>query len=122
MKISTPALVVIAVFALVLFVLFPVLFVLAVFLTPESICVYFFYNKIINKFLPRMAFIVLVVFLYANYIFLIPPSTYTFLPEAAATFVWAIWPPALTVALGFVVGKIESKGMFIESMYSGKSS
>jgi hypothetical protein len=89
-----------------------VLFVLAVFLTPESICVYLFQTKVINTFLARMAFIVVVVFLYGNYIFLLPPSIYTILPETAGTLLWAVWPALATLALGFVVGKIESKQVF----------
>jgi hypothetical protein len=97
-----------------------VLFVLSVCVTPESICVYFFHNQIIKSFLPRMAFIVIVVFLYGNYIFLLPPSLYTFLPETAATLLWAVWPPLVTLAVGFAVGRVESKQMFIESMYSAK--
>ena len=97
-----------------------VLFLLALFVTPESICVYLFHNKIIKKFMARMAFIVVVVFLYANYIFLLPPSVYTFLPETAATLLWAVWPPLCTLAAGFVVGKIESGQVFIESRYSVK--
>jgi hypothetical protein len=99
-----------------------VLFVLAVFVTPESICVYFFHNQIIKRFLTRMSFIVIVVFLYGNYIFLIPPSVYTFLPETAATILWAVWPPIATLAIGFAVGRVESKRMFIDSMYSAKAS
>jgi len=99
-----------------------VLFVLAVFVTPESICVYFFQKQIIKRFLTRMAFIVIVVFLYGNYIFLLPPSVYTFLPEAAATLLWAVWPPLATLAIGFAVGRVESKRMFIDSMYSVKGS
>jgi hypothetical protein len=95
-----------------------VLFVLAVFVTPESICVYLFQSGVIKSFLPRMAFIVMVVFLYGNYIFLLPPSIYTFLPETAATLLWAVWPPLATLALGFVVGRVESKQLFIESMFS----
>ena len=92
-----------------------VLFLLALFITPESICVYFFRNQIIKKFMARMAFMVIVVFLYANYIFLLPPSIYTFLPETAGTLLWALWPPVCTLAAGFVVGRIESKQVFIES-------
>jgi len=99
-----------------------VLFVLAVFVTPESICVYLFQTQIIKRFLTRMAFIVIVVFLYGNYIFLLPPSVYTFLPESAATLLWAVWPPLATLAVGFAVGKVESRRMFIESMYSAKDS
>lgn len=89
-----------------------ILFLLALFVTPESICVYLFQNGVIKKFLARMAFIVMVVFLYANYIFL-PPGVYTVLPETAATLLWAVWPPLATLALGFVVGKVESKRLFI---------
>jgi hypothetical protein len=88
-----------------------VFFLLALFITPESICVYFFHNKIIKKFLARMAFMVIVVFLYANYIFL-PPSVYSILPETAGTLLWAIWPPLGTLAVGFLVGRIESKHIF----------
>jgi hypothetical protein len=85
-----------------------VLFFLALLVTPESICVYLFQNGVIKRFLARMAFLVMVVFLYANYIFL-PPSVYTILPVTAATLLWALWPPLAILALGFVVGKIESK-------------
>jgi hypothetical protein len=99
-----------------------VFFLLALFVTPESICVYLFHNKIIKRFLPRMAFIVLVVFLYANYVFLLPASIYTVLPETAATLLWALWPPLATLAIGLVVGKIESRQLFVESMYSAKGS
>jgi hypothetical protein len=89
-----------------------VLFVLAVFVTPESICVYLFQGKVINTFLARMAFIVIVVFLYGNYIFLLPPSVYTILPVDAGTLLWAVWPPLATLALGFLVGRIESRRVF----------
>ena len=89
-----------------------ILFVLAVFVTPESICVYLFQSKVINTFLARMAFIVAVVFLYGNYVFLLPPSIYTVLPETAGTLLWAIWPALATLALGLAVGKIESKEVF----------
>lgn len=89
-----------------------ILFVLAVFVTPESICVYLFQSKVINTFLARMAFIVIVVFLYGNYIFLLPPSIYTILPETAGTLLWAVWPALATLALGFAVGKVESKQVF----------
>jgi hypothetical protein len=89
-----------------------VLFVLAVFVTPESICVYLFQSKVINTFLARMAFIVIVVFLYGNYIFLLPPTIYTILPETAGTLLWAVWPALAALALGFVVGRIESKQVF----------
>jgi hypothetical protein len=99
-----------------------VLFLLALFVTPESICVYLFRNGIIKGFMPRMAFIVVIVFLYANYIFLLPSSVYTFLPETAATLLWAVWPAIATLAVGFLVGRIESKRLFIESMYSAESS
>lgn len=99
-----------------------VLFLLALFITPESICVYFFHNRIIKRFMARMAFIVIVIFLYANYIFLLPPSIYSVLPETAGTLLWAVWPPVATLALGFVVGRIESKQLFIESMFSAKKS
>jgi hypothetical protein len=85
-----------------------VLFFLALFVTPESICVYLFQKKIIKGFLARMAFLVVVVFLYGNYIFL-PASVYTVLPEAAGTLVWALWPPIAVLVLGFVVGKVESR-------------
>lgn len=90
-----------------------VLFLLALFITPESICVYLFQRMVIKKFLARMAYIVMVVFVYANYIFL-PPSVYTALPEAAATLLWAVWPPLVALALGFAVGKVESKPIFIQ--------
>lgn len=90
-----------------------VLFLLALFITPESICVYLFQRMVIKKFLARMAYIVIVVFVYANYIFL-PPSVYTALPEAAATLLWAVWPPLVALALGFAVGKVESKPIFIQ--------
>jgi hypothetical protein len=99
-----------------------VLFLLALFITPESICVYLFHNKIIKNFMPRMAFMVIVVFLYANYIFLLPPSIYSFLPEAAGTLLWAVWPPIATLVIGLIVGRIESKHLFIESMFSKKAS
>ena len=88
-----------------------VFFLLALFVTPESICVYLFHNRIIKRFLARMAFLVMVIFLYANYVFL-PPSVYTILPETAGTLLWAVWPPLCTLALGFVVGKIESRQVF----------
>ncbi|MDA4133528.1 MAG: hypothetical protein OK454_10465 [Thaumarchaeota archaeon] len=90
-----------------------VVFLLALLITPESICVYFFQNKIINSFLARMAFIVLVIFLYANYLFIVPPTVYTFLPETPATLLWAFWPPIVAIALGFLVGRIESKQVFM---------
>jgi hypothetical protein len=89
-----------------------VLFVLAVFVTPESICVYLFQSKVIKTFLARMAFIVAVVFLYGNYVFLIPPSVYTIMPETAGTLLWAVWPPLATLAVGFAVGRVESKQVF----------
>lgn len=96
-----------------------VLFLLALFITPESICVYLFQNQIIKKFLTRMMYIVLVVFVYANYIFLIPGDVYTFLPVAGATLLWALWPPVVTLVLGFVVGRIESGKVFTsETMFS----
>jgi hypothetical protein len=95
-----------------------VLFLLALFVTPESICVYLFRNQVIKKFMARMAFVVVVFFMYANYIFLLPPSIYTFLPETAATLLWAVWPPVGTLAVGFLVGRIESKRVFIESRQS----
>jgi hypothetical protein len=89
-----------------------ILFVLAVFVTPESICVYLFQSKVIKTFLARMAFIVIVVFLYGNYVFLLPPGIYTILPGAAGTLAWAVWPALATLALGFVVGRVESKQVF----------
>ena len=92
-----------------------VLFLLALFVTPESICVYLFRKRIIESFMAKMAFVVIVVFVYANYVFLLPPSIYSFLPETAGTLLWAVWPPVCTLAVGFVVGRIESKRVFIES-------
>ena len=88
-----------------------ILFFLAIIVTPESICVYFFQNKIIKRFLARMAYVIMVVFLYANYIFL-PPGVYTVLPVAVATLIWAVWPSLATIALGFAVGKIEARRTF----------
>jgi hypothetical protein len=84
------------------------LYFLTLFVTPESICVYLFQNKVIKRFLARMGYAVILVFVYANYV-LLPPSTYSFLPETPATLVWALWPAIIALALGFVVGKIESK-------------
>ena len=95
------------------------LFFLAVFITPESICVYLFQSQRIKRFLTRLTFVVIVVFLYANYIFLVPPSAYTFLPAAAGTLLWALWPPVATLAAGTVVGKVESKQVFgSETLFS----
>lgn len=88
-----------------------VLFMLALFVTPESICVYLFQSKVIRGFLARLGFVVMVVFVYGNYIFL-PASVYTLLPEAAGTLVWAVWPPLCALALGFGVGRVESKQVF----------
>ena len=88
-----------------------VLFLTALFITPESICVYLFQNQVIKGFLAKLGFVVIVVFLYANYIFL-PPGVYTALPVAAATLVWALWPAAATLALGLLVGKVESRNAF----------
>ena len=96
------------------------LYFLTLFVTPESICVYLFNNKVIKRFLARMGYAVILVFVYANYIFL-PPSTYSFLPEASATLVWAVWPAVVALALGFVVGKIESKGVLGERFRIGQS-
>jgi hypothetical protein len=88
-----------------------VLFLTALFITPESICVYLFKSQVIKGFLARLGFVVIVVFLYANYIFL-PPSLYTALPVTAATLVWALWPPAATLGVGLLVGRIESRQVF----------
>ena len=96
-----------------------VLFLLALFITPESICVYLFQTQRIKRFLTRMVFIVIVIFMYANYVFLLPPNIYTFLPVTAGTLLWALWPPVATLALGLVVGKIESKQVFSsETLFS----
>ena len=89
-----------------------VLFLLALFITPESICVYLFQTQRIKRSLTRIFFIVIVIFLYANYVFLLPPDVYTFLPVTAATLLWALWPPIATLAAGLVVAKIESKQVF----------
>jgi len=96
------------------------LYLLTLLLTPESICVYFFHNKVIKGFLARMGYIVILVFLYANYVFL-PPSTYSFLPETFATLVWALWPALVAVGLGFVAGRVESRGVLGERTSIGQS-
>lgn len=96
------------------------LYFLTLFVTPESICVYLFREKIVRGFLARMGYAVVLVFVYANYV-LLPPSTYSFLPEASATLVWALWPAFVALALGFVVGKIESKGVLRERHSIGRS-
>lgn len=96
------------------------LFFLTLFVTPESICVYLFHNKVIKRFLARMGYVVILVFVYANYI-LLPPSTYFLLPETFATLIWAIWPALVALALGFSVGKIESKGVMGERSSIGQS-
>jgi hypothetical protein len=96
------------------------LYFLTLFVTPESICVYLFRKKIIKSFLARMGYVVVLVFVYANYV-LLPPSTYTFLPETSATLVWALWPALLVLALGFVAGKIESRGVLGERVSIGQT-
>jgi hypothetical protein len=88
-----------------------VLFLTALFITPESICVYLFKSQIIRGPLARLGFVVIVVFLYGNYI-LLPPSVYTALPVMAATLLWALWPPAATLAAGLLVGRIEARQIF----------
>lgn len=88
-----------------------VLFLLALFVTPESICVYLFQRQVIRSFMARLGFVVLVVFVYANYVFL-PSTIYTVLPEAAGTLLWAVWPPLCALALGFGVGRVESRQVF----------
>ncbi len=84
------------------------LFLLGLFVTPESICVYLFQRGVVRSFMARLCFVVMVVFLYADYVFL-PASVYTFLPEAAGTLLWAVWPPLAAVAVGYAVGWVESK-------------
>jgi len=96
------------------------LYFLTLIVTPESICVYFFHNKVIKSFLTRMGYVVILVFVYANYV-LLPPSTYAFLPEAFATFAWALWPAIIALALGFAVGEIESRGVLGERLSIGQS-
>ncbi len=96
------------------------LYFLTLVVTPESICIYLFHSKVIKRFLARMGYAVILVFVYANYVFL-PPSTYSFLPETAATLVWAVWPALVALALGFVVGKVESKGILGERSSIGQS-
>jgi hypothetical protein len=91
------------------------LYFLTLFVTPESICVYLFHNKVIKSFLARMGYIVILVFVYANYV-LLPPSTYYVLPETFATLVWALWPAIVALALGFAAGRIESKGVLGERL------
>jgi hypothetical protein len=95
------------------------LYFLTLFVTPESICVYLFHNKVVKSFLARMGYIVILVFVYANYA-LLPPSTYSFLPETSATLVWALWPALIALALGFVAGKIESRGVLGERFRIGQ--
>lgn len=96
------------------------LYFLTLFVTPESICVYLFHNKMIKSFMARMGYIVILVFIYANYV-LLPASTYSFLSEGAATVVWALWPALLALAAGFLAGKIESKGVLGERLRIGQS-
>jgi hypothetical protein len=96
------------------------LYFLTLFVTPESICVYFFHNKVIRRFLARMGYLVVLVFVYANYV-LLPPSTYYFLPETSATLLWALWPALVALALGFVAGKIESREVLGERLHIGQS-
>ena len=96
------------------------LYLLTLLLTPESICVYLFHNKVIKGFMARMGYVVILVFVYANYV-LLPPSTYSFLPETSATLVWALWPALVAVALGFAAGKIESRGILGERSSIGQS-
>lgn len=96
------------------------LYLLTLFVTPESICVYFFHKKVIKRFLTRMGYAVILVFVYANYV-LLPPSTYSFLPVTSATLVWALWPPFIALALAFVVGKIESKEVLGERLRMDQS-
>jgi hypothetical protein len=96
------------------------LYLLTLLLTPESICVYLFRKKIIKSFMARMGYVVILVFVYANYV-LLPASTYSFLPETSATLVWALWPAVIALALGFVAGKIESRGVLGERLSIGQS-
>lgn len=96
------------------------LYLLTLFVTPESICVYFFHKKVIKRFLTRMGYAVILVFVYANYV-LLPPSTYSFLPVTSATLVWALWPPFIALALAFAVGKIESKEVLGERLRMDQS-
>lgn len=96
------------------------LYFLTLFVTPESICVYLFHKKIVEGFLARMGYVVILVFVYANYV-LLPPSTYSFLSETSATLVWAVWPALVALALGLVIGKVESKGIFGERSLIGQS-
>ncbi len=96
------------------------LYFLTLFVTPESICVYLFHRKIVEGFLARMGYVIILVFVYANYV-LLPSSTYSFLSETTATLVWAAWPALIALALGFVVGKIESRGILGERSRIGQS-
>jgi hypothetical protein len=96
------------------------LYLLTLLLTPESICIYLFRKKIIKSFMARMGYVVILVFVYANYVFL-PASAYSFLPEAPAILLWALWPAVVALGLGFAAGKIESRGVLGERLTVGQS-